>query len=241
MSAVTPTISNDRASREASREASQGVRRAAGTVDAPPVRLDEEWANALTHGSAALLGVAMGVWLVLSAHASIGMGLAIACAAYTASVVATFVASTLSHTLFQQPLQNTLRAWDQAMIYGMIAGTYTPIIYRFAPDSFRAPLLIAIWVAAFTGIAAKLLLRHRINNINTVGYLLLGWLPAIPMFSHVPFSVGMGMLIGGVVYSIGVVVLMNDSKAKYLHAGWHLLVMAAALVHCLTIRMFVIG
>lgn len=225
-------------SKDRSRE---GVRRAKGTADAPPIRLDEEWANALTHGAAALISLAMGLWLVLSANSIVGMGLAFACVAYMLSVFATFTASTLSHTLFQQPLQNTLRAWDQAMIYGMISGTYTPIIYRFAPDSLRMPLLIAIWVAAISGIAAKLLLRHRINNINTVGYLLLGWLPALPMFGHVPMAVGMGMLFGGVIYSIGVVVLMNDSKAKYLHAGWHLLVMAAALVHCLTIRMFVIG
>ena len=48
------------------------------------------------------------------------------------------------------------------------------------------------------------------------------------------------MLGGGVVYSIGIVLLMNDSKLKYLHAGWHVAVMSAATVHYLGILYYVV-
>ena len=205
-----------------------------------PIRHDEEWANALTHGLGALTALVLGCWLVSDALDQ-SVGLALACATYTASVFTTFSCSALSHAILRQPLLNTLRSWDQAMIYGMISGTYTPIIYRFAPEGIRDPLLLAIWVAALTGIAGKLLLKHRVNNVTTVTYLLLGWLPAIPLYGHVPSILGWGMLLGGVLYSLGVVVLINDSKFKYLHVVWHLFVMTAALCHFVVIQHYVLS
>ena len=105
----------------------------------------------------------------------------------------------------------------------------------------RDPLLIAIWIAAFAGIAGKLLLRHRVNNVATVSYLLLGWLPAIPLYGQVPSGLGWGMLAGGVLYSLGVLVLLNDSRTKYLHVVWHLFVIFAAATHFLAISWYVVG
>ncbi|MDM4016779.1 hemolysin III family protein [Roseiconus lacunae] len=205
-----------------------------------PVRHGEEWANAATHGLAAVGAAILGVLLCREAS-FVGFGMVLACAAYTASVVGTFSFSTLSHVILRQPLLDTMRAWDQAMIYAMISGTYTPIIYRHAPSWICGPLLVAIWVAAFLGIGTKLLARHRVNNITTAGYLLLGWLPAIPLYRQVPTEVGYGMMLGGVLYSLGVVVLLQDHRLPYLHAVWHLLVMSAALTHFLTIRWYVVG
>jgi len=48
------------------------------------------------------------------------------------------------------------------------------------------------------------------------------------------------MFAGGVVYTIGVVFLINDKKKKYLHACWHLAVMAAATCHYLGILWYVV-
>lgn len=205
-----------------------------------PVRTDEEWANALTHGVAAFATIALGWWLVYQAAAQ-ERGLAIACGLYLLSVFATFCCSTLSHAFSRQPLLDTFRAWDQAMIYAMISGTYTPIVYGYAPPGVRDPLLIAIWIAAGAGIAGKLLLRHRVNNVATVSYLLLGWLPAIPLYGQVPSGLGWGMLAGGVLYSLGVLVLLNDSRIKYLHVVWHLFVIFAAATHFFAISWYVVG
>ncbi|WP_231612204.1 PAQR family membrane homeostasis protein TrhA [Novipirellula galeiformis] len=199
-----------------------------------PIKLDQEWANALTHGIAAVISAIAAVFLVRETI-NVSQGAAIACTAYMASVIGTFVSSTLSHMILRQPMLDHLRAWDQAMIYTMISGTYTPIVYAYAPDGVRQPLLIAIWVAAAIGFFGKVLLRHRVNSIGTVSYLLLGWLPAIPLAGYVPSALVTSMIAGGVLYSIGVVLLINDSKIRYLHAGWHLFVMLAATCHFLGI------
>lgn len=206
---------------------------------APPLQPDQEWANALTHGLACLGTICLGSYMVWIALPN-GSGLSIACLVYAVSVFATFGFSTLSHVVRQQPMLNTMRAWDQAMIYAMISGTYTPIAYRYASASTQVAILASIWVAALAGIAGKLLFRHRINSIGTISYLLLGWLPAIPLAPQVPTELAWWMLAGGVLYTIGVILLLNDSKLKYLHAGWHIAVMAAAYAHFLGIMHYVV-
>jgi hemolysin III len=205
----------------------------------PPLQLDQEWANALTHGIGTVGAAVIGSLLVMAAIPK-GTGLAIACGAYVAAAFGTFLFSTLSHVFLRQPLLNTMRAWDQAMIYTMISGTYTPIVYRFASDATQAPLLAGIWIAAGAGFLHKIALRHRINSSGTISYLLLGWLPAIPLAGHVPSTLVWSMIAGGVLYTVGVVFLINDSKAKYMHAGWHLSVMTAATVHYLGILYYVV-
>ncbi len=66
------------------------------SVYEPPLQPDQEWANALTHGIAAIGAVILGVHLVIAALPK-EPGLAIACAIYSASVFGTFFFSTMSH------------------------------------------------------------------------------------------------------------------------------------------------
>jgi hemolysin III len=207
--------------------------------DAAPWQEGQEWANALTHAIAATATLVLGSDLVLSA-AEQGWGLTAACSAYMAAAFGTFLFSTLSHWIHRQPLLNTMRAWDQAMIYAMISGTYTPIVFRFASDEARGKLLAAIWVAAAVGFLGKVAFRHRINSFGAISYLLLGWLPAIPLAGRVPSELAWAMLAGGVLYTLGVIVLINDRRLKYLHAVWHLCVMTAATVHFLGIATLVV-
>ena len=210
------------------------------TIDDTPIQIDQEWANALTHAIAAAGAIALGGYLIAAA-ASVSFGLAIACAAYAFSVFGTFLFSTLSHSILRQPALNTLRAWDQAMIYLMIAGTYTPIAFLFMPEETRAMLLGALWIAAVAGFWSKVGRQHRVNSIGTISYLLLGWLPAIPLARNVPQPLVLAMLAGGVFYSLGIVFLCNDSKFRYAHAVWHVFVMFAATCHWLGILWYVVA
>jgi hemolysin III len=209
-------------------------------VHEAPLQPDQEWANALTHGIAAFGTLLVGSQLVVAALVY-DTGLAVACGAYVASAFGTFLFSTLSHAILRQPALNTLRAWDQAMIYAMISGTYTPIIYRWAPDDVRMPLLAVIWIAALVGFLHKVAYRHRINSSGTISYLMLGWMPAVPLVGRVPGTLAWWMLAGGVLYSIGVIFLINDRKFRYFHAAWHVSVMTAASCHYLAILYYVVG
>lgn len=196
--------------------------------------IDQEWVNSLTHGVATLAAIVLGSVLVVRA-ADQGIGSAVACFAYAASVIGTFASSTLSHVFRREPWLSTFRAWDQALIYCMISGTYTPIAFAHAPGHLRGILLAAIWIAALAGVFYKLVLRHRVDSISTVTYLLLGWLPAVPLAGHVPGPLVQAMVVGGVIYTIGVGFLLMDAKLRFMHAIWHVCVMIGATVHFLGI------
>jgi hemolysin III len=162
------------------------------------------------------------------------------CLVFVFSAVSVFTASALSHHLIHDPiLLRRLRAWDQGLIYVMISGTYTPLVWRFADDSLQIPLLIGVWIAAAVGFHSKVIAEHRVNGIATITYLLLGWVPALGLVTKVPGELLLWMAAGGVIYTCGVALLLNDARVKYFHAGWHLCVVTAAACHFWAIYQFV--
>ncbi len=136
-------------------------------------------------------------------------------------------------------MRNRMRAWDQGTIYGMIAGTYTPFVTAYG-GALTVPLLIFLWVAAGVGFYSKVIAKHRVNSLATITYLLLGWLPAIPLSMAVPTGCLVMMALGGLSYSLGVIFLKYDNRVRYFHSVWHLMVIAAACVHYVGICQFVL-
>jgi len=197
---------------------------------APPLRHGQEWANALTHGIGTAGSLVAGVYLILLTGNQTA-GLLAGCAVYVAAMSGTYLFSTLSHVVRRQPLLNTMRAWDQAMIYTMIAGTYTPLTIRFATEPTRTALLVAMWSAAAVGFWSKVGVKHRVNASGTISYLLLGYLPGFVLASHVPTSIAVWMVVGGLVYTVGVLFLIYDHHRRYNHAAWHLMVIVASVCH----------
>ena len=198
--------------------------------DPAPIQPEQEWANALTHAIAAKLSVIAGGILIVYSL-SVSTPLTLAAAAYMASVFATFFASFLSHFFLKQPWLNTFRAWDQAMIYTMIVGTYTPLAAVYLAPPVRTILIALMWTFALIGALSKIGWHHRINDISPLPYIMLGWAPAVVLAQNTPADVSILMLLGGLVYCIGIYFLMYDDRGRYYHAIWHLLVMTAATIH----------
>jgi len=124
-----------------------------------------------------------------------------------------------------------MRSWDQGAIYLLIAGTYTPGIIAFCPNWAAAGLLTLVWSLATYGFYCKVIAQKRLNSVTTATYLALGWGPAMVLVPFVPRVFFLWLLAGGILYSIGVVFLLNDHRVKYFHAAWHLWVIAAAAAH----------
>ncbi len=206
--------------------------------NAPPEPTDEEWANAITHGIGILLAIAGLIWMIrlLQGHS---LGLILSCLAYCSSVVLVFVFSTLSHVFSDPSLRTRMRAWDQGTIYLMISGTYTPFVWQYG-GALRTPLMIFLWGLAFYGLWQKVVVKRQVNSMVVTTYLLLGWVPTIPLFPHVPWGCLGGMLGGGVIYSAGVYFLMNDHRGRFFHSIWHLAVISAAVCHYLVILKYVV-
>jgi len=204
--------------------------------------LHEEWANSLTHGIGFLLSLVGGWYLTARAAESGDAYRWAGCAVYAVTLIGVYTFSTLSH-LFQRPAaRHIFRVFDQAFIYLLIVGTYTPIAAGYLHGGFLTALLAAMWLVAIVGFLSKTVLRHRIDSISTIGYLVLGWMPALAVpaaFELLPREALLMMVGGGLLYTLGVVFLVLDRKVPYFHAVWHLLVMAAGATHFYAIYLFV--
>lgn len=102
------------------------------------------------------------------------------------SLVALYSASSIYHYALcaAAPLRR-LRKLDHAMIYVLIAGSYTPFCVAYMPAGEREIFLGCLWAAAFLGILFKLVWLDAPRWIGTLIYLAMGWsilvdLPASP-------------------------------------------------------------
>src|SRR5437867_3557180 len=101
------------------------------------VRLrEEERVNSLTHGIGLALSVP-GVVLLLYAVCRHGDAWQFAGSSiYGGTLVAVYAASTLSHIFRRPSLRRVFRIIDQALIFLLIAGTYTPIALTYLRDGW---------------------------------------------------------------------------------------------------------
>jgi len=203
-------------------------------VCVPVNRESEEWSNALTHGIGTMLSVAAAAYLLRRLEPLDDPVVDLGCGVYAATLVAVYACSTLSH-LFRRPgLKRAFRVLDQAFIYLLIVGTYTPVAVIYLHGGGLSVLLGAMWCVALAGFFSKTLLRHRIDSISTVAYVVLGWMPVLAArwaWELVPRGPLLLFFVGGLCYTLGVVFLLFDTRVRYFHTVWHLMVMAGSAAH----------
>jgi len=199
----------------------------------------QEALNSFTHGVGFFLSLPAGVllnWLAIHYRPA----LVRPCIIYSISLAAMYLFSTLSHWVRDPSWRHRLRSLDQGFVYGLIAGTFTPFIFAYLSNSTRILLLAFVWIAAGVGFYSKVFSRHRINNMASLSYILLGWVPAMVLFGYVSLECFGMMALGGVIYTIGVLFLQNDHRSFYYHAIWHSLVVLASSCHFIAIVLYAI-
>lgn len=159
---------------------------------------------------------------------------------YGASLVVLYVASAVYHLFPRSPRR--IRQWlavDQAAIYLLIAGTYTPLCLVPLRGPWGWSLFGVVWGLAVTGIALRFSWRCAPEWLSLLLYLAMGWLCVIGGAALVQSlsSVALGWLVaGGVVYTIGSVVFATERPRLWpgrfgAHDLWHVLVLGASACH----------
>ena len=204
--------------------------------------IPEETANQLTHGLGLVLSMAGAAVLVSSAKQHSDRLQFVGCCIYSASLVALYAASTLSHS-FQAPrARYFFRMLDQVCIFLLITGTFTPFAFSYFVQGWLWGLTLTMWALTCVGIFFKLCFR-RMSNVATGAYVLLAWIPVIAVHEIVrvmPFG-GLALIVaGGALYMAGVYFLTHDEKVPYYHAVWHVLVVSASICHYCAVMFYVI-
>jgi hemolysin III len=165
---------------------------------------------------------------------------ALAAAVYAASVCTLFGVSALYHRItWTPPVRRWLRHLDHAMIFVLIAGTYTPVGLLVLEGPLATWVLVVVWSGAAAGIALNLGWRQAPGWVGVVVYVALGWVAvvALPQLLRQLGVVGTGLLVaGGLAYSAGALVYArrrpNPAPAVFgYHEIFHLLVVVGVALH----------
>jgi hemolysin III len=149
---------------------------------------------------------------------------------YCAGLVGMFTASASYNMVTRQALKAWLRRIDHAAIYVMIAGSYTPFALRMTGHAGTI-LLAAVWSIALLGAIAKLAFPRRLDRLSVLFYLAQGWciLFALdPFLEAVPRGTGILLLIGGCIYTVGVIFHLLK-QLPFHNAIWHSFVLGGAV------------
>ena len=204
----------------------------------------EETVNTLTHGIGLLLSLVAAGVLLNSVVQQPGTARQLACATYAFSLVGVYLMSTLSHCCLIPDKRRWFRILDQAFIYLLIVSTYTPFSVTYLPTFFWSSFLTVMWAVAVSGFLSKTFFAHGINSVSIWMYVALGWMPifsAGPMIAVVPTPSLLGILLGGLCYTVGAVFLALDKRVRHFHAVWHLMVIAGSAFHYFAIMRAVVG
>lgn len=189
------------------------------------------------HHYAFLASLVAGVVLFVLAptpRASLAAGI------YSASLSALLGTSALYHRVtWSVSARRWMGRLDHSMISVLIAGTFTPFAMVAIPGPFAPVLLEVLWAGALASIALHVLWFDAPKGLSAALYLLLGWVGVVALpqvVSHVGWTVGGLLLLGGLLYSIGAVVYAirrpNPIPASFgYHEVFHAFVVVAAMAH----------
>jgi hemolysin III len=193
----------------------------------------EHAADGLVHAIGMLAALVGGGLLVAVALTYKGVPLATASALYALCLMAMLAASAVYNLTRPSRARRILRRLDEAAIFLMIAGSYTPFTIKLLPPEFALGVTIAIWVAALAGAAGKVLWPQMSDRAWCFVYLAFGWLAVVilgPIVTTLPLAAMVLLTIAGAVYSGGVLLYLNHAL-PYRRALWHACVVIGAASH----------
>jgi hemolysin III len=201
----------------------------------------QERLNAITHAIGAICGVLGLIALIIFNSHKTNWSL-FSVMVYGISIIVLFTASTLYHSVKDEAKKHYFRIIDHISIYGLIAGTYTPVLLITLHQSLGWTLFYVVWGIAAFGVILKLFFTGRFEVFSTLLYLVMGWLIIFDFtnLSNLIHSNGVLLLFaGGLSYTVGII-FYAIKKIPYNHVIWHLFVLAGAVFHFFMIFLYVI-
>ena len=202
----------------------------------------EEIVNTGLHGSGLLLSVAGTIWLVVFATRRGDARQVTAASIFGATLILVYLASTLYHGLPVSWIKWIFGLMDNAAIYLLIAGTYTPFTLGLLRGGWGWSLFGIEWGLAIIGVMMTMFIHPPIGWLSLLLYLSMGWLILIalrPLRAHLA-PIGLMLLVaGGVAYTIGVIFYVHDDLPYY-HAVWHTFVLTGSICHYFAVLLYAI-
>jgi hemolysin III len=196
--------------------------------------------SGFTHFAGFLLSIAAFISLETYAVMQGRMWHIVAFAIYGTSLILLYGASSMYHLLPLSPSGITiLRRIDHAMIFVLIAGTYTPVCLIPLRGVWGWSILSITWSLAIAGIFQSFFWLNAPRWFSTSLYLVMGWLIIIaflPLIHSIPINGIIWFVLGGLCYTGGAIIygLKRPNPIPGIfgfHEIWHIFVMAGSFCH----------
>ncbi|MDR1320749.1 MAG: hemolysin III family protein [Gracilibacteraceae bacterium] len=195
--------------------------------------LPEEIFNSVAHGLGVISATGGTAVLIVFACWSRAAVNIVSSAVYGFTLVFLFAMSTLYHAFTNRRVKKVFQVLDHCSIFLLILGTYTPICLSLIGG--RTGWLLWGFNAALTvaGITANAVNLRRWHRLSLVLYLFMGWSVVVaikPIMALLSGGAFYWLLGGGLCYSVGVLFYVAK-KPRFMHAIWHIFVLAGAVLH----------
>ncbi len=195
----------------------------------PKRSLLEEIGNSVSHIVGVLISVAGCVLLLVKADTpSEYVGYSI----YSAGLILMFLMSALYHAFpYGSTVKRVFRRFDYSSIYLLIGATFSPVLLCYIGGTLGIVFLIIQWVIIATGITLLCVFGpSKMKFLHYTLYILIGWsgLIFLPKMISDNITLFIFILIGGIVYSLGIIPFAINKKVS--HFIWHFFVLFGAII-----------
>ncbi len=198
--------------------------------------------NIYTHLFGALL--ALGGMVFLIVHSSIYQDVwkIVSVSIYGSALFLLYMISTLYHLMPKGRKKEIFQVLDHCAIYILIAASYTPYTLVSLSGGWGWSLFGISWGLCIIGIIQEVWIGRRTQIFSMIIYLVMGWLIVIaakPLALSLSSEGIFWLVMGGVVYTLGVIFFLLDEKVKHAHGIWHLFVIGGSVCQYFSILFYV--
>ncbi len=198
----------------------------------PYTRTELIW-DAVVHILGLLVAVSIGGFLLAAAGLKTAPAELPMIAVYVGSLVVVLSISLAFNLAPITPLKQFLARLDQAAIFLLIAGTYTPLLTLLAGTTTGDAMLAVVWGGALVGIALKLVVPQHFGRLAIMLYLAIGWSGLLvfnALAAALPSSTLWLILAGAVAYSFGIIFHLWE-RLHFHNVLWHSFVVIGSSLH----------
>jgi hemolysin III len=183
--------------------------------------------NALTHFAGAILSFIGIFFLLLQTSRNSGLTplSIISIVIFGTSLVALYTTSGIYHFVkASDAVLLRLKKLDHAMIFILIAGSYTPFTLLSLEGAWRVSILSIVWSIALIGIFLKIFWIGMPRWLSTGLYIGMGWIALFalkPLYTGLSLGGFLWLVMGGVTYTVGGVIYGLKKPNFSVHFGFH--------------------